>query len=59
MPALSLPAGFTATGFPVGLELMAREHGEPLLLRLGAAFERLARQRRSPATAPERAGSRA
>jgi Asp-tRNA(Asn)/Glu-tRNA(Gln) amidotransferase A subunit family amidase len=59
LPAISLPAGFTASGFPVGLELMAREHEEPLLLRLGAAFERLAGQRRSPASAPERAGSSA
>jgi Asp-tRNA(Asn)/Glu-tRNA(Gln) amidotransferase A subunit family amidase len=34
-PALSLPAGLTADGLPVGLHLVARQHGDALLL--GAA----------------------
>jgi amidase len=31
-PALSLPCGFTATGLPVGLQLVAPPHGEAKLL---------------------------
>ena len=31
-PALSLPCGFTATGLPVGLQMVAPPHGEAKLL---------------------------
>jgi len=55
MPAMSLPAGLGAGG-PVGLELLARQHDEARLLRLGAAIERVTRQRRPPASAPAGAG---
>ena len=51
MPAMSLPAGLGAGG-PVGLELLARQHDEARLFRLGAAIERVTRQRRPPASAP-------
>jgi amidase len=51
MPAMSLPAGLAAGG-PVGLELLARQHDEARLLRLGAALERVTRERRPPSSAP-------
>ena len=51
MPAMSLPAGFSP-GSPVGLELLARQHDEARLLRLGAAIEQITRQRRPPDSAP-------
>jgi amidase len=38
-PALSLPAGFTREGLPVGLQLVGRQRGELALLRLAAAIE--------------------
>ena len=38
-PALSLPAGFTPDGLPVGLQLVGRQRGELGLLRLAAAIE--------------------
>ena len=38
-PALSVPAGFTAAGLPVGLQLVGRHRDEAGLLRLAAAFE--------------------
>jgi aspartyl-tRNA(Asn)/glutamyl-tRNA(Gln) amidotransferase subunit A len=39
LPALSVPAGFTADGRPVGLQLIGRAFDEATLLRAGAAYE--------------------
>jgi aspartyl-tRNA(Asn)/glutamyl-tRNA(Gln) amidotransferase subunit A len=38
-PAISLPAGLL-DGLPIGLQINARHHHEPLLLELGSAMER-------------------
>jgi amidase len=39
-PALSVPAGFTANGLPVGLQIVGRHLDEATVLRAGLAFER-------------------
>ena len=39
LPALVMPAGFTADGFPIGLELMGRPFAEPTLLAMAAGYE--------------------
>ncbi|WP_165987724.1 amidase [Streptomyces sp. YIM 98790] len=41
-PAISIPAGFTPAGEPVGLQLVAPHHHEPLLLALARAADRRA-----------------
>jgi aspartyl-tRNA(Asn)/glutamyl-tRNA(Gln) amidotransferase subunit A len=38
-PAASVPAGFTAAGLPVGLQIVGRRHGDPTVLAASAAFE--------------------
>jgi aspartyl-tRNA(Asn)/glutamyl-tRNA(Gln) amidotransferase subunit A len=38
-PACSLPAGRTAAGLPVGLQVMARRHADEVVLRLSRLFE--------------------
>jgi aspartyl-tRNA(Asn)/glutamyl-tRNA(Gln) amidotransferase subunit A len=40
LPSLSIPAGFTDRGLPVGMQLVGRSFDEAMLLRIGAAFQR-------------------
>jgi amidase len=49
LPALSIPAGFTGDGLPVGLELLGPPLGEAKMLQFAQAWERAAQQRRVPA----------
>lgn len=48
-PAITVPAGFTSDGMPVGVEFMGRAFDEPLLLKLAFAYEAGTRHRRPPA----------
>jgi aspartyl-tRNA(Asn)/glutamyl-tRNA(Gln) amidotransferase subunit A len=49
-PALSVPCGVTASGLPIGLQLVGRQFDETTLLRLGRAYETVSpfRDRRPP-----------
>jgi aspartyl-tRNA(Asn)/glutamyl-tRNA(Gln) amidotransferase subunit A len=38
-PSISIPAGFTADGLPVGLQITARRHRDDILLRLARIYE--------------------
>jgi aspartyl-tRNA(Asn)/glutamyl-tRNA(Gln) amidotransferase subunit A len=38
-PALALPAGFSKTGLPLGMQIVGRAFDEPTVLRIGAAYE--------------------
>ena len=38
-PAISLPAGLTAGGLPVGLQVMCRRHADEVVLRLARLYE--------------------
>jgi aspartyl-tRNA(Asn)/glutamyl-tRNA(Gln) amidotransferase subunit A len=54
-PAVSVPAGFTANGLPVGLQVMCRRHADDLVLRLARLFEQA---RPWPRQAPSVAAAR-
>ena len=51
-PALTVPAGLTDDGLPVGLELLGVPFAEATLLRLGYAYEQGTGRRELPATTP-------
>lgn len=51
-PAMTVPAGFTPDGLPVGLEFMGRPFDEPTLFRLGYAYEAGTHHRRPPTSTP-------
>jgi amidase len=51
-PALTVPAGFTSAGLPVGLELLGRPFTEDQLLRFAYAFEQATHHRKPPSTTP-------
>jgi aspartyl-tRNA(Asn)/glutamyl-tRNA(Gln) amidotransferase subunit A len=38
-PAATVPAGFTSTGLPVGLQIVGRRYGDRTVLAASAAFE--------------------
>lgn len=52
-PAVSMPAGFTDEGLPVGVELLGAPYAEPRLIELAAAYEMQAKTRQPPESTPE------
>jgi len=53
-PAISMPAGFTDQGLPVGIELMGRPWSDSQLLAMAFAHEQATRHRRPPQFLTER-----
>jgi Asp-tRNA(Asn)/Glu-tRNA(Gln) amidotransferase A subunit family amidase len=49
LPSISVPAGFTEDGLPVGMELLGRPWSEPELLAMAYAYEQATSHRRPPA----------
>ena len=52
LPAMVVPAGFTADGLPIGLELMGRPFAEPTLIAIAAGYEAHTNHRSLPPTTP-------
>jgi Asp-tRNA(Asn)/Glu-tRNA(Gln) amidotransferase A subunit family amidase len=50
LPALTAPAGFTADGLPVGMELLGRPLADARLVALAFAYEQAVQPRRLPPT---------
>jgi hypothetical protein len=55
-PAISVPAGFTADGLPVGLELLGRGFDDAKLVSYAYAYEQATHHRRAPARTPALGG---
>jgi aspartyl-tRNA(Asn)/glutamyl-tRNA(Gln) amidotransferase subunit A len=42
-PAISVPAGFTSAGLPIGMQIVGRPFAEARICRIGHAYEQAAR----------------
>ena len=51
-PAISMPAGFTGDGLPVGVELLGRAFDDAKLVSYAYAYEQAGHRRRAPARTP-------
>ncbi len=51
-PEITVPAGFTSDGLPVGIELLGREFEEETLIKLAYAYEQGTMRRRPPSSTP-------
>jgi amidase len=56
LPALTMPAGFTDDGLPIGIELLGRAFDELKLLSLAQSFEQSTHLRRPPFSTPALVG---
>ncbi|HEY7171396.1 MAG TPA: amidase family protein [Vicinamibacterales bacterium] len=52
LPAISIPAGFTPDGVPVGMDLLGLPWSESALLKTAYAYERSVAPRRPPSSTP-------
>jgi amidase len=52
LPAISIPAGFTTDGVPVGMDLLGLPWSESALLKTAYAYERRVAPRKPPASTP-------
>jgi amidase len=52
LPAITMPAGFTSAGLPVGLELMGRPFSEATLIAIASGYEANTDHRRLPGLTP-------
>ncbi len=59
LPAISMPAGFTDDGVPVGVELLGAAWSEPRLLAMAFAYEQATHPRRAPSITPALVNNRA
>jgi Asp-tRNA(Asn)/Glu-tRNA(Gln) amidotransferase A subunit family amidase len=55
-PAITIPAGFTADNFAVGIEFLGRPFAETTLFKLAYAYEQGTHHRKPPASTPALAG---
>jgi Asp-tRNA(Asn)/Glu-tRNA(Gln) amidotransferase A subunit family amidase len=49
---ITVPAGFTSDGLPVGITFFGRAYSEPTLLKLAYAYEQATHHRIPPDTTP-------
>lgn len=52
LAAMTVPSGYTTDNLPVGITFLGRPYSEPILLKLGYAYEQATHHRRPPKTTP-------
>ncbi len=56
VPSISVPAGFTSDGLPVGITFLGRPFSDGTMIRLAYAYEQATGHRRSPGITPSLPG---
>lgn len=51
-PAITVPAGFTTDGLPVGMEFLGRAFDEGTLIKLAYSYEQGTHHRQAPKLTP-------
>jgi amidase len=51
-PAITVPAGFTSDGLPVGIEFLGRAFNEPTLIKFAYSYEQGTHNRKAPVLVP-------
>lgn len=59
LPALTMPAGFTPDGLPIGVELLGRPLADAKLVAMAYDYEQSTHPRRAPSTTPALVAGRA
>jgi Asp-tRNA(Asn)/Glu-tRNA(Gln) amidotransferase A subunit family amidase len=59
LPALSMPAGFTPDGMPIGIEMLGRPLSDEQLVSFAYDYETATHPRRPPSTTPPLVGGKA
>jgi Asp-tRNA(Asn)/Glu-tRNA(Gln) amidotransferase A subunit family amidase len=59
LPAISIPAGFTPDGLPIGIELLGRPLADTALVAFAYDYEQAVHPRRPPSTTPPLVGGHA
>ena len=52
VPSISVPAGFTSAGLPVGITFLGRPFSDPAMVKLAYAYEQATGHRQPPDSAP-------
>jgi len=52
VPSLSVPAGFTTDGLPVGITFLGRPYSDGAMIKLAYGYEQATMHRRAPSTTP-------
>ncbi|WP_078427545.1 amidase family protein [Alkalihalobacterium alkalinitrilicum] len=47
-PAISVPAGFSDNGLPIGMEMLGQEFDEPTLIKLAYSYQEATKHRKAP-----------
>lgn len=52
LPAIIVPGGYIPDGRPIGIQILGREHSEPMLLQVAYGYEQASQRRKIPALTP-------
>ena len=56
VPSISVPAGFTSDGLPVGITFLGRPFSDGTMIKLAYAYEQSTNHRHSPSATPSLPG---